>query len=69
MNKNKYRIIRDSDFGYTVQTKKWWFPFFWFECFDSRCGYPFNSHYCVDDAKDFIELHKNYKSTRIVYEE
>ena len=62
--KNKYRIVKGpfphrylsrNEFPnrfFVVQTKKWWFPFFWFACD------MLNLFYKIEDAEDYIVEHK-----------
>lgn len=48
--KNEYRIVVDSYCGYEVQTKKWWFPFGWWQC-------GVNTHSSIEEAQDFALKH------------
>lgn len=64
MFENRYRIkYPDGYLGYEAQIKKWWFPFFWFECygFNRFC----NTHLSLQKAEDFIERHKRHRDQKI----
>lgn len=77
--KNKYRIITDKYAGYEVQIKRWWFPFMYFECWQSRDMFLWaNTFVSIRHAREFIDRHKygllkipkkSVKISNVVYEE
>jgi len=56
MKLRKYRIVRDSYSGYECQIWRIWFPF-WIQM--SGKHFNINTHESIEDAKNFIENHKN----------
>ena len=53
--RSRYRIVRDSDCGYEVQVKKWWFPFLYFQCW--RTG-MINTFVTVEKARLYTKEHR-----------
>ena len=53
--RNEYRIVQDAYFGFEVQTKKWWFPFFWWQCHSKRSFT--NTHGSAEEAAAFANEH------------
>lgn len=50
--KTCHRIVKDSYFGFEVQIKRWWFPF-WIQASQDRRGV--NSFTSIDKAKEWID--------------
>jgi hypothetical protein len=55
MFKNSYRIVSDEYSGFEVQTKKWWLPFCWWQCFSG--GAVANTHGTIEAAEAFANRH------------